>query len=489
MIPKKIFQTHKDYNLPDDLKNFIKNLISLNPEFEYTFMDNDECYSFIKDNFDEEFLRMYKNLPLDIIRADVWRVAVIYVNGGIYCDCDVQCVQNLAPLISDEELVLFLEESGGTSNFFFAATPKHPALKEALDSMVRHHNWTRDSYADLMVQNFGMYIFHDAVSKAQNKKILPYQENIKWLVHIMQQTWREMEYKYKQASNTTKPITFVTTFHQAGYDLYGKTWIESFIKNVASKRNNVYAIVYAHSIRNIKVDHPQVKVVDYDQAFPKHQQWKQDYLKLSNHSTYVKDMTVRFSHKGIVIQHSLSTIKEGYLIWADGDVVFEKNEDYTNFPTCLFNGEALACQVEDDNHIESGILIFDMEHPDIQLFTKAYIKNYSLNEIVNNYGEPYDGHVARRSLGHSGIKYVDLNSTYGRGGIQSDPNETFLHPEIKARFTHNIGITGKRSYNMWNYVKSKDKIFNLLEESAPKMSDPQIKKIISLRSKRKAQIV
>lgn len=38
--------------------------------------------------------------------------------------------------------------------------------------------------------------------------------------------------------------------------------------------------------------------------------------------------------------------------------------------------------------------------------------------------------------------------------IQSDPNYTFLHPEIKNKFIHNIGWTGKHQYDDW------DKIFN-----------------------------
>jgi hypothetical protein len=448
-------------------------------------MDNDECYEFIRANFDKEFVEMYENLPLDIMRADVWRVAVVYINGGIYCDCDVHCIKSLAPLIQNEELVSFTEEGGGTSNFFFAAKPKHPALKEVLDLMIKKQKIAHDLKANLLVQDFGMDLFHQVISKVVKKKQLSYLESMEWVNHHFFNTWKKSEHDYINFSRTTKPITFVTTFHENGYNLYGKSWINSFIKNVASKRNNIRAVIYAHNIPKLKVNHPQITIVDYEKAFPKHGKWKDLYLKLSNHHPYTKDMTIRFSHKGAVIQHSLSTINEGYLIWADGDVVFKEDSDYSNFPDCLFTDEALACQVEDGNHVESGILIFNMEHPDIQLFTKAYIRNYSLRQVIKNHGEPYDGHVARRSLDHSRIKYIDLNSQYGRGGIQSDPNETFLHPEIKSRFTHNIGITGKRSYTMWEYVKDKDNIFKMLENSGLPVLSEEHRHILSLRKKRK----
>jgi len=484
MIPKKIYQTHKDYNLSEEIKKLIHDLTRLNHDFEYTFMDNDECYEFIRVNFDDGFVSMYKNLPLDIMRADVWRIAVVYINGGIYCDCDVFCRQNLAPLIKNEELVLFTEELGGTSNFFFAAPPKNPALKDVLDLMVDNQSITRDTHSDWLVQNFGMDLFHRVMSNIDNKKLLSYQDSRRWVYHLWYNSWKKSEEDYKNTSNSTKPVTFFTTFHQNGYDLYGKVWIDSFIKNVAGKRNNIKAIIYAHNIKNLNVSHPQIEIIDYDSTLPEHKKWKQDYNRLSKHSTPVKNFTIRFSHKGFAIQHALSTIKEGYSIWADGDVVF-KDADYSNFPSCLFKkDEVLACQVEDGNHVESGVIIFDMTHPDMHKFRDAYSHNYSLNEIVNNYGEPYDGHVARRSLVHSGVNYVDLNDIHGRGGIQSDPNETFLHPDIKSRFVHNIGITGKKNYESWDSVKVKDNIFRVLGGAGFKQLTLEQKKIVSLRKKR-----
>lgn len=484
MIPKKIFQTHKNYDLSDELKKLIHNMIQLNPEFDYVFMDNDECLSFIEENFDRDFVDMYKTLPLDIMRADAWRIAVIYINGGIYSDCDVLGVKNLSQLIKDRELVIFTEESGGTSNFFFAAKPKHPALKSVLDLMVKNQKITRDTRSDLMVQDFGMDLFHKVISQTENKVQLSYEESREWAHHLWHNSWKKDEEKYKDSSNSTKPLTFFTTFHQAGYDLYGKTWISSFIKNVLSKRNNIHGIIYADGIKDLKSNHPQLTILDFNKEIPEHQGWKDEYLKRSTHSEFVKNMTIRFSHKGAAIQHALKTLRKGYGIWADGDVVF-KDGDYSDFPSSLFHkNEVLACQVEDGNHVESGLLIFDLENPNLQKFIDSYVKNYTLEEILHKYGEPYDGHVTRRSLDHSNVLYNDLNLNFGRGGIQSDPNETFLHPELSSRFTHNIGVTGKRSYDKWDSVKEKDNIFSILEGSGFKPLTLGQRKILTLRNKR-----
>ena len=153
--------------------------------------------------------------------------------------------------------------------------------------------------------------------------------------------------------------------------------------------------------------------------------------------------------------------------------------------SCYFfkNGESLACQVEDWNHVESGIIIFDVENPKLEKYKLNFKSIYSIEGIMN-FGEPYDGFVVRRALHHSEIEYYDLNKDFGIGGIQSDPTQTFLHPEIKKRFTHNIGITGKRKYEDWNIVSKKDNIFNILENSGFKPLSKEQLHVRVLRNKR-----
>jgi hypothetical protein len=121
----------------------------------------------------------------------------------------------------------------------------------------------------------------------------------------------------------------------------------------------------------------------------------------------------------------------------------------------------LACQIEENwdlNHVESGILIFNNRHPDTKKFNELFKYNYSVKELVPM-GQPYDGFVVFRSLLMSRLSYTNLNQGHGRGGIQSDPTCTFLHPEIKSKFIHNIGWTGKHQYENWDEIFNRDEIF------------------------------
>jgi|688.fasta_scaffold41328_6 hypothetical protein len=484
MIPKKIFQTHKDYNLSEEHQKLIHNIISVNSDFEYTFMDNDQCYEFIETNFEKRIVDMYNSLPLDIMRADFWRIAVIYVNGGIYSDCDVLCLKELSPLIDKQELVLFSEKNDRISNFFFASVPKHPVLKKTIDLMIEWFESGLYLNSELLVQDFGMAPLHNVAIEEVNKIKLPYLKSMEWVLHYCDRSWELSEKQYKIKSKSLKPITFFTTFHQNGFELYGKLWIDTIIKNVLLSNPHINVIVYSQNVKDLNIDHPRVSIIDFDTAIPQHTKWVENFHSLSNHSEHVKNFIVRFSHKGFVIQHALQNIKNGYGIWMDADVMFKKSE-YFNFPDLLFNnGEVLCCQVEDDNHVETGILIFDMENSKLKLFTESYIKNYSIDEIVLNLGEAYDGHITKKSLDMSGIKYLNLNQETGYKGIQSDPNRTFRHKDIHSRFTHNIGITGKRNYGDWNQIKTKDNIFTILETGIFRPISEELRQVVKLRSKR-----
>tara|TARA_B110000503_G_scaffold82583_2_gene125987 strand:+ start:97 stop:723 length:627 start_codon:yes stop_codon:yes gene_type:complete len=175
-------------------------------------------------------------------------------------------------------------------------------------------------------------------------------------------------------------------------------------------------------------------------------------------------MTVRFSHKAFVIQHALTHNSNDYVIWLDGDCIF-KNVDYTEFPSSLLGDKLLACQVEhaaDLNHVESGILIFNGKHKDKMSFVNAFTKWYEVDNILTM-GQPYDGFLVFKTLLTTGLKYVNLNENFGKGGIQSDPNMTFCHPEISSKFIHNIGWTGKNQYDTWDTVFNRDDIYKKMK--------------------------
>lgn len=166
-IPKIIWQTAKSFPHPQS-HEYIKTWINKNPEYQWLFMDDVRCDQFIKDNFNETFYNMYRSLPFGVMRADVWRVCVVYVYGGIYVDTDCECIIPIKDWIQNYSLIVAEEVSNGDlANFAFAAEPRHPALLAAINTFFELYNsdFFMRKEDSLPIQNFGQFGFSDSVKK------------------------------------------------------------------------------------------------------------------------------------------------------------------------------------------------------------------------------------------------------------------------------------------------------------------------------------
>lgn len=503
MIPNILWQTWKTKTIPEAVKHQAESWKQSNPQLEIKLYDNKECSDFILEHFGEEIHRLYLSLPQPIMRADFWRVAVVYVYGGYYADLDITCNTHISKFIKSTVSAVFTKELDNIANFFFGAEPKHPVLKLTLDRMIQE----AAIIVDKETQSYGMHSLHQSVRdyyKITNNYYLSndlveflHSNNLKHdnvLIHsvisfnenILDYTsWRVANKIMQNERNVCHDILFFTTFNKNGYELYGKEWIYSFIK-IANYYNKVRAKIYYEGF-NPKINHPSINWIKYEDAIHLHSKWKKEYLSKTKHSDYVKTMTVRFSHKAFVIQHVLDNNFYDYMIWLDGDCIF-KNADYSHFPSKLLGDKFLACQVEhnrDLNHVESGILIFKGTHSDTKKFNEEFKKWYLVENIIPM-GQPYDGFLVYKSLLTTGLNYVDLNKDYGKGGIQSDPSMTFCHPEIKSKFIHNIGWTGKTQYSDWDDISNNDLVYKKIEKYLFDVKDKKIKNAFSKLQKLKS---
>lgn len=476
MIQNTLWQTWKTKNIPQSLKIQTDSWSISNPQLKIVLSDDSECSEFILKNFGEEVYKLYEALPQPIMRADFWRIAVVYIHGGFYSDLDITCSNHISSFINTGTKAVFMKERDNIANFFFAAEANHPVLKLALEYMIDEAK----AITDKNTQSYGMHSLHRAVREyycvvgtdyPTNKEVQvlnnEYLRDNNILVHSIASmnntskdytSWRDLDSSMIDKRKQAKDILFFTTFNDNGYNLYGKTWIETFIK-IANYYPSIKAKIYYEG-KKPNITHPNITYVSFTKEIPHHKLWKSQLHKKSKHDDYVKTMTERFSYKSFVIQDVLNKHDNDYLIWLDGDCVFNP-ADYTDFPSILLKDKFLACQVEENhdlNHVESGILIFNGKHPDTKKFNERFIKNYTFEELLPMC-QPYDGFIIFRSLLMSGLKYVDLNAGYGKGGIQSDPNCTFQHPSIRSKFIHNIGWTGKCQYSSWESIFEKDEIF------------------------------
>ena len=92
IVPLKIFQTWYTKDLPIHMRKRVENLKQKNPRFEHFLYDDNDCREFIKNNFEEYVLNAYDSLIPGAYKADLWRLCVLYMYGGIYMDIKLNCI-------------------------------------------------------------------------------------------------------------------------------------------------------------------------------------------------------------------------------------------------------------------------------------------------------------------------------------------------------------------------------------------------------------
>jgi mannosyltransferase OCH1-like enzyme len=92
IIPLDVYLTWGTKNLPNKMNERVETFKKQNPQFKYHLFDDNDCREFIKNHFREDVLYAYDHLIPGAYKADLWRYCVLFINGGIYLDIKLSCV-------------------------------------------------------------------------------------------------------------------------------------------------------------------------------------------------------------------------------------------------------------------------------------------------------------------------------------------------------------------------------------------------------------
>jgi mannosyltransferase OCH1-like enzyme len=91
-FPKLIWQTYKSTDqLPSECVGCIHSWTSLNPDWKYQFCSDQDMEDFFETFYPPAMMDLFRALPLGVMKADLWRYAVLYEFGGFYTDLDTIC--------------------------------------------------------------------------------------------------------------------------------------------------------------------------------------------------------------------------------------------------------------------------------------------------------------------------------------------------------------------------------------------------------------
>jgi mannosyltransferase OCH1-like enzyme len=66
-------------------------------------------------------------------RASIARYELLLRFGGVYVDCDFECLRSIEPLLDGASLFAGWEDAGSVNNAWLAAGPGHPVLAEIVE--------------------------------------------------------------------------------------------------------------------------------------------------------------------------------------------------------------------------------------------------------------------------------------------------------------------------------------------------------------------
>lgn len=145
VIPKKIWQTYKTNfeDLPEYAMDAAVTWRDRNHDWEYNYMSDNDVLDFVSDHFDGSWVKIFNSCPLGVMKADIWRVMVLYVYGGMYTDLDTICkipASGWFDPISDKRIIVNAEHEVHIQQWTFLSEAGHPILAHILENMHKAFN-------------------------------------------------------------------------------------------------------------------------------------------------------------------------------------------------------------------------------------------------------------------------------------------------------------------------------------------------------------
>jgi len=111
--------------------------------FDYFFYDDIAARSFVSRNFPQRVLKAYNALIPGGLKADIFKLCVLLLHGGIWADIDVLLETDLETLVEGNSFVgvvgaTYKGQAFCVYNGFIAATPNHPFIRNALGRLVNN---------------------------------------------------------------------------------------------------------------------------------------------------------------------------------------------------------------------------------------------------------------------------------------------------------------------------------------------------------------
>jgi len=170
MIPLHIHQTWHTKDLPPKMRERVELLKRDNPRFKHRLYDDNDCREFIKKYFKPSVVEAYDTLIPGAYKADLFRLCILFIKGGIYMDIKLACINgfSLMELIETGQNHFVLDRPScinGIYNALIVSTKNNMFLYKCIKQLVK--NVRTRFYGNTALAPTGPEMMYDVMIKQQ----------------------------------------------------------------------------------------------------------------------------------------------------------------------------------------------------------------------------------------------------------------------------------------------------------------------------------
>lgn len=139
IIPLHLYTCWHTKDLPPLMRKNYDYLVESNPKITFHLYDEQDCRQFIQENFDSEVLNAYNSLIPCAYKSDLWRVCVLYINGGIYMDIKYRCANGFKFIdLTEKEYFVRDYNTNNVYNALIVTLPKNEIMLKCINQIVEN---------------------------------------------------------------------------------------------------------------------------------------------------------------------------------------------------------------------------------------------------------------------------------------------------------------------------------------------------------------
>lgn len=293
-FPKQIFICVKNHTKHDiEIKKKWK---ILNKGFKVNIYDDKECIAILKKHYGDLHKNIFEFIQDGPIKADFWRVCVLFKFGGVYTDVDVVPFKPLNDFVEDN--VDFVTCSAIDKRFMY--NPNFIIAKKGCNILRRCINWYINKYNksenkyewywgwsimralsdnlkinELEKNTEGIFLYNDKKIQLikENKGSTHVEDNNTYkgvvLFNNRSSDWDYINHKFKDTDNK-KDLIINTSLNLKNYDLnYGKILLSGSLKKtyevgivIPSFHRENYLQVTLDNIKNADLNNVIITIID-----------------------------------------------------------------------------------------------------------------------------------------------------------------------------------------------------------------------------------